>query len=221
MRGLPKAMAGIGLAGVVVGAAGLVLRAQDEEPRRPASAEPARAVGRGRIDLEEAMLRPFTWPFAKETTLDEAVHHLKTTLGAAVVLDLAALKRRDLTPEVTVRLELDGVRLKTGLKLLLDQVGLTWKIVPEDNLLILTDAEGADDPSNKILAELRTLHREIHELRDFVDELAQELAPIEEPGGAVIRKPTIIEEMPGEKAKENPKSRPPEDDPAARSRPGS
>ena len=50
--------------------------------------------------------------------------HLRQALGAPVVLDLAALKRQDLTPESTVRLQLEGVRLKTGLKLLLDHCGI-------------------------------------------------------------------------------------------------
>ncbi len=34
-----------------------------------------------------------------------------------------------------VQLELDGVRLKTGLKLLLDQVGLTHQVIAEDKLV--------------------------------------------------------------------------------------
>ena len=45
-----------------------------------------------------------------------------------MVVDLAAIERLDLKPEDTVKLELKGVRLKTGLKLLLDQVGLTYHL---------------------------------------------------------------------------------------------
>ena len=59
-----------------------------------------------------------------------------------MVLDLAALDRKSAKPDDTVQLELDGVRLKTGLKLLLDQVGLTFRVVAEDNLMIITDQEG-------------------------------------------------------------------------------
>ena len=39
------------------------------------------------------------------------------------MLDLAALDRQGVEPDEAVQLELEGVRLKTGLKLLLDQVG--------------------------------------------------------------------------------------------------
>src|SRR5205814_10017744 len=94
-----------------------------------------------------------------------------------------------------VQLELDGVRLKTGLKLLLDQVGLTYHVVIEDNLLILTDREGSEDPLDRIWAELRALHRDLHDVQDAVDDLT-ELVGGEKGEGPRVRKPTIIEEMP-------------------------
>ena len=72
-----------------------------------------------------------------------------------MVLDLAALDRKSVEPETPVQLELDGARLKTGLKLLLDQVGLTYHVIAEDNLMIITDQEGSEDPAEKIWAELR------------------------------------------------------------------
>ena len=45
-----------------------------------------------------------------------------------VMLDIAALGRQDIEPEETVQLELEGVRLKTGLKLLLDQAGRPTRV---------------------------------------------------------------------------------------------
>jgi hypothetical protein len=108
---------------------------------------------------------------------------------------LAALDRKELKPEDTVKLELRGVRLKTGLKLLLDQVGLTYRVVAEDNLLVLTDKEGAEDPVERVAAELHELHRDIHEIQDGVDELREALG-LSATEGARVRKPTIIEEMP-------------------------
>ena len=72
-----------------------------------------------------------------------------------VVLDRAALIRQEVQPEDTVELELDGVRLKTGLKLLLDQVGLTYHVVTEDNLLVITDREGSEDPLDRVWSEVR------------------------------------------------------------------
>ena len=141
-----------------------------------------------------ALLRPYRFPFARPTPLIQVCAHLKETLKAAVVLDLAALDRQDVEPEDPVQLDIEGVRLKTGLKLLLDQVGLTYRVVAEDNLMIITDREGSDDPMERILAELKALHRDVHSLQDEVDELRDFVGDEREVGR--VRKPTIIEEMP-------------------------
>src|SRR5262249_51683347 len=82
-----------------------------------------------------------------------------------------ALDRLELTHEATVQLELRSVRLKTGLKLLLDQLGLTYRVIPEDNLLVLTDTEGSEEPLDRVLSELKALHRDLHALQDAMDEL--------------------------------------------------
>ena len=134
------------------------------------------------------------------------LRHLKDTLKGAVVLDLAALDRKSVEPESTVQLELEGVRLKTGLKLLLDQVGLTYHVVAEDNLMIITDQEGSEDPADRIWAELRALHRDLHAVQDAVDDLGDYLG-VQGGEGPRVRKPTIIEEMPennGEKPRIGP-----------------
>ena len=140
-------------------------------------------------------MRPFRFSFDRPTSLTEVCVRLKQTLGVPVVLDLAALGRQDVDPDDTVQLQLVGVRLKTGLKLLLDQVGLTYHVVPEDNLLIITDREGSEDPLDRIWTELRTLHRDLHDVQDAVDELTDSLYG-DQVEGARVRKPTIIEEKP-------------------------
>ena len=144
--------------------------------------------------LQDALLHPYRFTFARPTPLFQVCAHLKQTLKAEVVLDLAALDRQDVEPEDPVQLELQGVRLKTGLKLILDQVGLTYRIVAEDNLMIITDGEGSDDPTDRILSELKALHRDLHALQDDVDEL-RDLVGVDRQDGRV-RKPTIIEELP-------------------------
>ncbi len=163
--------------------------------------------------IQDAMLARFDWAFREEITLQGVVDHLHEHLGAPVVLDRAALARRRLTPDSTVRLELEGVRLKTGLKLLLDQVGLTTRVVPEDNLLILTDVEGAEESSERILGELKSLHRDLHDLQDALEDLREDLGYDAERGPAV-RKPTIIEEAPERQGDAIPEQKP------AGSRPG-
>ncbi|MBX6316547.1 MAG: hypothetical protein IRY99_27080 [Isosphaeraceae bacterium] len=189
------------------------LRAQEraDRPRQPAqrrviASRPGAELGpeadSGRSgaatvpSVQDALLRPYPLPFDQETALEAVVAHLRKTLNAPVALDLAALERQGLNPGSTVRLRLEGVRLQTGLKLLLDQVGLTYRVVPEDNLLVLTDAQGADDPSQRILAELKSLHRDVHDLQDAIEEIYQFLAP-EEPSPA-MQKPRIIEEIPAD-----------------------
>lgn len=183
--------AGLAAAVVLFG----TLRAQDRT-----------AANGPKLSVQDALLRPARLPFARPTSLEDLAAHLRSTLGAPVVLDLAALKRQEITPETTVRLELDGVRLKTGLSLLLDQVGLTYRVVPEDNLLVLTDARGADDPAARALSELQALHRDVHDLQDAVDDLTDLIAPPE--GAPAIQKPRIIEELPEGPKAEKGRSRP-------------
>jgi hypothetical protein len=211
----------LGLIGLgVLVSARLTLRAQEPKPDE---------VGRGErtpepLSIQDALLRPFPLPFNNPTRLDEVCRHLGRVLRAPVVLDKAAIDRQELKPEDTVQLELEGVRLKTGLKLLLDQVGLTYRVIPEDNLLIVTDQQGAEDPLERVQAELKAIHRDIHDIQDALDYLREDLG-LEE-GGPKVRKPTIIEEMPGEKEKgdQDPKEKAQDPGPrsgaSSRSRPG-
>jgi hypothetical protein len=164
---------------------------------RALTAKPDRTARPASISVE--LGRPFSFPFRKDTPLEFVVEHLRKSLDAPVVLDVAALARLGIGPEATVRLELDGVRLETGLKLLLDQVGMTYRVIPEDNLLILTDHKDGDDGLSQALAEIKVLHRELHDLRDSVEDVLNLLDP--ENKGPSTKKPTIIEEVPDGKGK--------------------
>ncbi len=205
MRGLRSALVvGLVAAGVIASAR-LNIEAQEREgqPKVERQAddrlktdrldEPSHAAAAS-VSVVEALERPFVLPFGEPTRLDEVCRHLGRILRAPVVLDRAALDRQQLRPDDEVQLELEGVRLKTGLKLLLDQVGLSYRVIPEDNLLIVTDSEGSDDPLHRVLAELKALHRDVHNLQQDLDDLHALLDVDEE--GPKMRKPTIIEEMP-------------------------
>ena len=184
-------------AGVVVAVMGMGSHAQDGmKPLAPA-----------KPTVEVALVSPLSLPFAEGVSLEDLAKYLSTAVKAPVVLDLAALKRLEISPESVVKLNVEGIRLKTGLKLLLDQVEMSYRVVPEDNLLILTDAEGAEDSSSRILAELKTIRQDIAGLKTTLDTLNVQFVPVDEEAPA-IRKPTIIEEMPDANA------------PAPRSRPG-
>lgn len=188
--------------------------------RSVAQEGPAARGGAGHI--ADAMLQPMRLPFGEGKSLEDVAAHLRRELRANVVLDLAALDRHELKPTDRVRIDLEGVRLKTGLKLLLDQVGLTTRVLPEDNLLIITDKSEEAEPIHQVLEEVRALHRDLHAVQDEVRDIRDMLSvPVEEEPGAKARNPTIIEEMPAEGDKSRPKDdeakkkeRPP------RSRPG-
>jgi hypothetical protein len=213
--------------GLVVGLVAvshLSLRAQSETRT---AAEQAQTVPGGTTEpakpevshsIQDALLKPYPFRFARPTPLTEVAERLSRELGSPVVLDLAALDRLDIKPEDPVKLELQGVRLKTGLKLLLDQVGLTYRVVAEDNLLILTDKQGSEDAIERVMAEIHELHRDIHDIQDALDEV-RELTGLSGAVGGRVRKPTIIEEMP-----EDPDQKPQEGagaKPSPRSEPGS
>jgi hypothetical protein len=216
-------------AGVLVSAR-LSVRAQERGPNRLPERVPSRIdrapaggdqAGPPVVSVQDALLRPFSFPFATPTALADVCEHLHQALKAPVVLDRAALDRLELKPEDRVQLELEGVRLKVGLKLLLDQVGLTFQVVPEDNLLVLTDSQGSTDPIDRVLSEIKALHHDVHDLQDSVDELINALAPEDEGGGARMRKPTIIEEVPdGTKPGEKTEPAPKEGADRPRTRPG-
>jgi hypothetical protein len=203
MRRVRKILVLLAIGLVLVVSARLSVRAQEREATGPRE--------RGAISVQDALERPFPFPFAAPTSLADVCQHLRQALRAPVVLDLAALERQELKPEDEVQLQLEGVRLKTGLKLLLDQVGLTFHVVPEDNLLILTDTHGSSDPLDRIHSELKALHRDVHDLQDAVDDITVALGIGETGSGARVRKPTIIEEVPGEtKPQEKPAAPPPD-----------
>ncbi|WZO96460.1 hypothetical protein EP7_003453 [Isosphaeraceae bacterium EP7] len=145
--------------------------------------------------VRDALRKPYPWAFGEPTTLKMLALHLKTQLKGRVVLDASALDRLSLAEDESVQIDLpEGVRLQTGLKLLLDQVGLTFKVIPEDNLLLITDAEGAEEPMDRVIGDIKALHRDLHDLQDRIDDIAAALGLDGE--GVLLRKPTIIEEKP-------------------------
>jgi hypothetical protein len=195
----------------------LSLRAQPQVKSETKTETPD-ASGPVRGSVQDALTRPFIFTFAKPTSLEQVAAHLSKELNAPVALDRAALDRLDVRPEDTVQLELKGVRLKTGLRLLLDQLDLTYRVEAEDNLLVITDTTGGSDPMDHVRSELKSIHRDLHDVQDAVDDIRNAMGIGQ--GGDRLRKPTIIEELPqGGTAK--PKDPPPATTPApSRSRPG-
>ena len=192
--------------GTIAVISGLRLNAQDD---KKAPVTPPNGAS-----VQDALLRRFDFPFAKPTRLSEVAKVLSKALNAPVALDRAALDRQDVLDEDEVQLDLRGVRLKTGLKLLLDQLDLTYRVEADDNLLVITDRVGSVDPQDLMFEEMKALHRDMHTLQDSVDKIKAGLG-LDENGGPKMRKPTIIEEVPGdEKVKPRSKEGPPVTTPA-------
>jgi len=149
----------------------------------------------GGTSVQDALHRPFDFPFAKPTRIDEVAKILSKALNAPVALDRAALDRQDVQDDDEVQLDLRQIRLKTGLKLLLDQLDLTYRVEAEDNLLVITDKTGSENPVDLVLEQIKALHKDVHDLQDSLDDLRSSLG-IDD--GAKMRKPTIIEELPAD-----------------------
>ncbi|MCA1686255.1 MAG: hypothetical protein LC745_09810, partial [Planctomycetia bacterium] len=160
----------------LAGSAGLTLRAQGPRESQP---DPRPT---GSASVQDALHKPYHFTFVKPTPLDEVARHLGRTLNAPVAVDRAALDRMGLKVNDEVQLDLAGVRLKTGLKLLLDQLDLTYRVVPEDNLLIITDETGSADPIDHVLSEIKALHRDLHAVQDAVEEIRTAMGLDDEAG---------------------------------------
>ena len=95
---------------------------------------------------------PVALNFVEETPLEDVLKYIKdlTTQGnekpIPIYLDPTGLADADQTLQSPVRINLDGVPLKTSLRLLLKQIGLAYCV--KEGLLIISSPEG-------ILDELR------------------------------------------------------------------
>src|SRR5207248_8275992 len=125
MRGLRTSLVLVLVVVCLLVTARLTIRAQERQGKDPAPREGRRGLLQqtreekaeaAPISVQDALQRPFAFSFAEPTSLTEVCEFLRRTLKAPVVLDLAALDRLELEPEETVQLQLEGVRLKTGLK---------------------------------------------------------------------------------------------------------
>ena len=89
---------------------------------------------------------PISMNFANETPLEDIIKYIKsatqgpTDTGIPIYVDPVGLKQADATLESAVTLDLEGVPLKTTLRLLLRQLNLAYCV--KDGLLIISSVEG-------------------------------------------------------------------------------
>jgi hypothetical protein len=94
---------------------------------------------------------PITMAFANETPLEEVLKYIKNATtgvndtGIPIYVDPVGLQEAEKTLASPVTLDLEGVPLKTTLRLLLKQLGLTYTV--KDGLLTITNENAEDTPT--------------------------------------------------------------------------
>jgi hypothetical protein len=94
---------------------------------------------------------PVSMSFANETPLEDVLKYVKAASvgpndsGIPIYVDPVGLQEADRTLRSTVTLDLEGVPLKTTLRLLLKQLGLAYTV--GDGLLTITSESSANTPS--------------------------------------------------------------------------
>ena len=98
-----------------------------------------RADGRQRtereLEIEKALESPISLSFM-ERPLTEVIQHISTTAAISVVVDNHALEEEDVPTNEAVSINVDGIKLKSALNLLLEPYGLTYGI--ENEVLRIT-----------------------------------------------------------------------------------
>jgi hypothetical protein len=94
---------------------------------------------------------PVSMPFANDTPLEEVLKYIKSATtgandnGIPIYVDPVGLQEAEKTLRSPVSLDLDGVPLKTTLRLLLKQLGLTYTV--NDGLVTITSEVSENQPT--------------------------------------------------------------------------
>jgi tetratricopeptide (TPR) repeat protein len=96
----------------------------------------------------EKLDEPISMSFANETPLEDVLKYIKTATadpgysGIPIYVDPIGLQEEDRTMTSTVTIDLEGVPLKTTLKLLLKQIGLAYTV--KDGFVMITSIDSED-----------------------------------------------------------------------------
>jgi hypothetical protein len=130
---------------------------------RDVAAGVASLANRDSNPRSRALLRvldePVPMPFAEETPLDDVIKYIrqattsKTRPGIPIYIDPAGLQEIGVAMTSTIRnLDLEGIPLKTTLRLILQQLGLAYCV--RDGVLIISSCDGILDELSQASAEL-------------------------------------------------------------------
>ncbi len=96
----------------------------------------------------EKLDEPISMSFANETPLDDVLKYIKqatttpTFAGIPIYVDPLGLQEAERSLNSTVQIDLEGVPLKTTLRLILKQLGLTYTV--KDGYMMITSEESED-----------------------------------------------------------------------------
>ena len=113
--------------------------------------------------------------FENETPFDEFLKKFKEAVdgkddatGVMIYVDPIGLQEAEKTMSSVITINLANVRLETGLRLAVKQLGLTFRVDP-DGLLMITSRDSKDsehdDAESIILDKLESLQKQVAELR--------------------------------------------------------
>ncbi|MBY0397793.1 MAG: hypothetical protein K2X91_15170, partial [Thermoleophilia bacterium] len=94
---------------------------------------------------------PISMNFANETPLEDVLKYIKSATqgpndtGIPIYVDPVGLQEAEQTLTSPVTLDLEGVPLKTTLRLILNQLGLTYTV--KDGLMTITSKDAEDQPT--------------------------------------------------------------------------
>jgi hypothetical protein len=96
----------------------------------------------GEAKINQALKETVSIDFQNEPLAD-AIDYLKTRAGIEIQFDNQALNDAAIGPSSPVTRSAHGIRLRSALRLLLDDLGLTW--IVRDDVLMITSKERADE----------------------------------------------------------------------------
>jgi hypothetical protein len=105
----------------------------------------------------KALDQPLTISFAKPTPLSDVLAHVKSAATKAgnslpIYVDPRGLEAAEVKPDSKVTIDLEGVPLKTSLRLLLKQLYLAYCV--RDGVVIISSVEGVREELTEAVREL-------------------------------------------------------------------
>src|SRR5205823_4685409 len=88
------------------------------------------------LDTAKTMKHPMNYTKFKDTTLEQVIYDLKNLTGLNIVATQTVLAEAGISLSQKVSKEVDNISLASALKVLLDEMNLTWVI--EDEVLKIT-----------------------------------------------------------------------------------